>query len=295
MIPLRNLLIGDNAFIGVSHLSQARARSRAAQLNIEAIAKVIEMATKYGATGFSFSTHPTNLNVLKSMSRETDPNFELYPVLPYAQGYVRAANEKGTVKLVTELFWKLSSRSKITGLVRGGLSAITLDRLKMLRAYIDVELEAYAKAKPSNVKFGAILLHDAVTDLGVAFETTQLFETFREHIRKRYRTKPGFVTRNFVKFVSLFERNGLSLRDIVIMSPFNKVGFQMTPSRESCEACLSRSELGEVVAMSIMAGGYLSLPDALDYIKGLPNLSGVVAGVSTTQHAKETFTHLRSI
>lgn len=292
---LRKLLIGDNAFIGVSHLSQARARSKAEQLNTDAIVEVIHKAVQNGATGFTFTTHSTNLAILTALSREAGPNLQLYPVLPYAQGYVRAANEKGTVKLIAELLSTLSPASKIAGLVKGGLSAVTIDPLRMLKAYVDIELETYVKSKPEYADFGAVLLHDTLTDLGVAFEATELLEEFLAHIRDRYSTRPGFVTRNFVRLVSLFERNDLSLRDVVIMTPFNKAGFQMTPDKQSCEECLSRSDLSEVFAMSILAGGYLSLTAAVDYIKTLPNLSGVVAGVSTNQHAEETFTALKSL
>lgn len=295
MISLRSLLVGDNSFIGVSHLSQARARSRAQELDIDAIVRVVYSAIEHGATGFTFSTHPTNLQVLEYMKLNPGPKFQLYPVLPYAQGYVRTANEKGTMKLATELFSKLAPSTKVSSLLQGGLSAITLDPIRMLKSYVDIELGSYLRVKPENTDLGAILLHDILTDLGVAFEAVHFFEAFIDNIRKRYTAKPGFVTRNFVKFVDLFERNRLPLRDIVIMCPFNKVGFQMTPTKESCEECLSKSDLGEIFAMSILAGGYIPLDEAIDYIRTLQNLTGVVAGVSTQQHAQETFTSLKPL
>ena len=69
----------------------------------------------------------------------------------------------------------------------------------------------------------------------------------------------------------------------------------MTPSKESCEECLSKSGLGEVFAMSILAAGYIPLDEAIDYIRTLQKLTGVVAGVSTQQHAQETFTSLKPL
>jgi hypothetical protein len=37
--------------------------------------------------------------------------------------------------------------------------------------------------------------------------------------------------------------------------------------------------------MSVLAGGYLKLPEAIDYINGLPQLNGIVIGVSKKKHA----------
>jgi hypothetical protein len=47
--------------------------------------------------------------------------------------------------------------------------------------------------------------------------------------------------------------------------------------------------------MSIMAGGYLRLDEATDYLSTLPNLSGIAVGVSSKEHAQETFTKLGTL
>ena len=73
------------------------------------------------------------------------------------------------------------------------------------------------------------------------------------------------------------------------MTPFNSIGFQMSPSREACELCLSGLSDADVIAMSIMAGGYLNLDQAFQYLRTLPKLSGVAIGASSKEHAEETF------
>jgi hypothetical protein len=105
--------------------------------------------------------------------------------------------------------------------------------------------------------------------------------------------KPGFVTYNFPRLIRLFEAEGFSLNDVVLMTPFNSLGYQMSPSRESCEASLSNLREPNVIAMSIMAGGYLTLDQAKEYISTLPNLSGIAVGVSSQEHAQATFAELR--
>jgi hypothetical protein len=42
-----------------------------------------------------------------------------------------------------------------------------------------------------------------------------------------------------------------------------------------------------------MAGGYLTLDRAPEYIRTLPNLSGIAVGVSSREHAQATFAELR--
>jgi arginine repressor len=82
----------------------------------------------------------------------------------------------------------------------------------------------------------------------------------------------------------------MPLKDTVIMTPFNKAGFQMNPSRETCETALSSlNQEVNVIAMSTLAGGYLALDEAIDYLQSLPKLSGTIVGVSSTHHAQTTF------
>jgi len=294
---VRSLLIGDNAFIGVSHLSQSTAREKVEKLDAGAIVEVIEKAISFGASGFTFSTHPMNLQILKALqdARTIKAGFGLYPVLPYAEGYVRITNEKGGIGLVREVLSRLTLSGKVKAVAKAGISAMKLDPVSLLRTYVDMELESYLSAKPENTHLGAVLLHEVVTDLGASFRTGRLFESFMQHVHDSYGVRPGFVTRNFVRFVKFFQDEGFSLKDVAIMTPFNRIGFQMNPSRESCEACLQHLSDGNVLAMSILAGGYLPLNEAVEYLRGIPNLEGIAVGVSSKRHAEQTFTSLRTL
>lgn len=294
---MKNLLIGDNSFIGVSHLSQERARERVEKLDVKSIVEIIETAASSGATGYTFSTHPLNLKILSALqdSRKIGQKFGLYPVLPYAQGYVRLANEKGMKGLVDETLSRLSLSNKAKAVFKGGLSALRLDPIGILKAYVDMELAGYLSEKPENATLRSVLLHEVVTDLCLGLRDVHLLDVFAQHVREKYHVSPGFVTYNLANFVALFRKEGLSMKDVVIMTPFNSVGFQMSPSRHSCESCLSALPESNVIAMSIMAGGYLKFNEAMDYISSLPNLSGVAVGVSSKEHAHNTFMKLRTI
>lgn len=291
-----SFLIGDNPFIGVSHLSQARARERVERLQLKQIMKVMEKAISCGASGYTFSTHPVNFEILKGL-REVEVlgrSFGLYPVLPYAEGYVRLSNEKGTIGLLREVLSRLPVSGKAKLLVEGGLSAARFDAIRMMKAYVDMELTSYLRVKPSQTKLRAVFMHEIVTDLALSFGAHQLFDSFMQHVADKYDTKPGFVTRNFVRFVNFFQEHDLPLKEVAIMAPFNKIGFQMNPSRKECEVCQSDLPGVEVIAISILAGGYIGLDEAVEYLRTLPRLSGLAIGASSEQHAEDSFTKLRT-
>jgi hypothetical protein len=68
----------------------------------------------------------------------------------------------------------------------------------------------------------------------------------------------------------------------------------MNPSKKACEKALTSLPYPNTVAMSILASGHIKPPDAMEYVENLPNLAGVVAGVSKERHARETFQLLKS-
>jgi hypothetical protein len=89
--------------------------------------------------------------------------------------------------------------------------------------------------------------------------------------------------------VDKFRHWGIDFGEVVIATAFNGVGFQMNPSREECERALADVNFPCVIAMSVLAAGYLKPAEAIDYVLTLPNLKGVVVGVSKEHHARDTF------
>jgi len=260
------------------------------------MASVVDRAISLGASGYTFSTHSTNYEILKTLkSNRFEKSFTLNPVIPYAEGYIRTSNEKGMTGILTELMSRLTVAAKARALIQGGISALSMDPVKMLKAYVDIELEGYLNVRPDNARLGCVLLHEVISDLSLSFRLERLFRSFIEHAHDKHRVKAGFVTRNFAKFVEYFETLGIPWDQFVIMTPFNGIGAQMIPSKASCEAALSKIADCEVIAMSPLAAGYLRIPEALEYISSLHKLTGVAIGVSTLEHADDTFTRFRSL
>lgn len=290
---IERMLIGDNPFNGVNHLTQENSREK--DLNVEKISNVIKVALDSGAQGFSFSVQPNMYNVLRHLKDEGYQNeFGVYPILPDAQSNVRAASEKGMVGLMTDLFGKMDFGTKAKSLIQGGLGALTMDPTRIMKTYLNAQVSIFMGAAPKGAKLKAVFLHEIITDLMVSFQLKEMVKDYIDFALDSMKASPGFVTRNFARFADFISTMDVSTKDLVVMTPFNKAGFQMNPSRKSCEERLSKLPEARVIAMSVLASGYLRLDEATQYLKSLPKPLSCVIGVSSESHAKETFSFLKS-
>ena len=290
------LLVGDNPFHNISHLSQERARARAEDPgNPTYAAGLIEASVANGANGFTFSVSETTLAILKELNfRGAIDSLGLYPVVPYAFEYVRLANQLGGIPQLGKMVIKdiLSSRN-LQALGMGFRGAVTMDIGSLLKTYLSYEVSRVKSVAGSKARLGSVLLHQLVTDLALALRLDWLFKDYVAYLSREGFT-PGFNTGNFAFLVDRFREWDIDMRKVAILAPFNKVGFQMVPSVEACEKALPGLPAPVVIAMSVLAAGYLSPSDAAGYIAGLPNIRGVAAGVSKESHAKTTFNLFRN-
>jgi len=121
---------------------------------------------------------------------------------------------------------------------------------------------------------------------------SKLTKTPKEELKPFLTNLGTHMRANFAYLVNKFREWDIDLSKIIIAAPFNKIGFQMSPSRIECEKALQVPEC-DVIAISILAAGYLELPEAVEYIGGLSNIKGVVVGVLKERHACETFRFLQ--
>lgn len=141
-------------------------------------------------------------------------------------------------------------------------------------------------------KLVSVVLNEVIADMGLALDFEWLFRSFADHLSKRKIT-PGFNTRNFTYLVKKFDEWGIDLDDKIIVTPFNKAGFQMNPSKEECERTLANISCPTVLAISVLAAGYYKPSTAVGYLASLNNLKGVIVGVSDEKQASETFKLLK--
>lgn len=292
MVEIDRLLIGDNPFNLVDHLSQERARSRA-PLSSRDIARIIRCALENGASGFTFSSTKRVRDALSEMQNDGKcPDFGLYPIFPDANELARMTSEGGLGRVATELLAGYSIIRKAGSAVGAGAAFLRADPEKLLKAYLSAELASLRRVAPTGARPKAVFLHEILTELIISFGLDELFRSYTNFVRGEYNVLPGVVTRNFPSFVEFTNKGAFG--ELAVLTPFNKMGFQMNPSREECESALGKADGLNVIAMSIFSGGYLTLAEATSYIKSLEKSFSCVVGVSSASHARETFGFLRS-
>jgi len=278
------IILGHNQFVGVDHLSQDRARDRIERFSdTQKILDVISYFYELGGRGMMLSTHQRATEIMRAIGSEPElsRNMNFYPLIPYAQGYIRRANEMGVVGMLNDVLGPASASAKLKILFKGGINVMRKDFLSILSTLIDVELLPF---KGFNTK--AVFLHNVLTDLALSLKAQNIFEFYMDYIKDNYGIIPAFGTMNFARLVESFDEWGI--KKPLIMASFNSAGFQMNPSREKCEQCLRDHDV-DVLAMSTLAAGYLKPNEAYEYLFSLPNIKSAVVGVSTKEHVEETF------
>jgi hypothetical protein len=284
------LLVGDNAFHGISHLSQQRARERSIKddpSNVECATQLVKLSLQNGANGFMFSVNDTTLSILKALEHDTKP--DLYAIVPYAYEYVRLAAQVGGVSgLAKQVSRQIMFSRNIVTVAPNLIGLLRVDPSAFLKTYLIYEISQIKSAAGKDANLKSVLLHEVITDMALALDLDKLFKSYINFLFKS-KIRPGFETRNFPYLVEKFTEWHINMSEITIAASFNKVGFQMNPSQKDCENALASVGGTEVIALSILAAGYLKPPEAINYLRTLPNLKGVVAGVSKERHAEETF------
>jgi hypothetical protein len=289
------LLVGDNPFHGISHLSQERSRARDRRIDsVDYAAELVRISCENGADGFMFTVSDTTLSIIEALRESgTIRNMELYAIVPYSYEYVRIATQTGGVSGLAK---KIGKQIALSGNVRGilmGLKGIVFTDLgAILKTYVTYEVSRIKSAAGNETRLNSILLHEVVTEMALAYGLDWLFKGYIDFMINMG-INPGFETRNFAYLVHKFKEWHIDFRDCVIATPFNKAGFQMNPSKTECEEALVSIADSKVVAMSVLAGGYIKPVDAFEYLRSLSNISGVVVGVSKESQARETFGLIR--
>jgi hypothetical protein len=291
----RLLLVGDNPFHGISHLSQDRAAQRGRDvMDPEFAANLVAVAMDNGADGFMFTASENTLAILRILaSGDRREGTRLYAIVPYAYEFVRmavlAGGVPGLAKHVGKQIVVSGNWSAITNAFWG---ALTTDPSCFLKSYLSFETSRIRSAAGKKSVLASVMLHELVTDMALALDMKWLVETHIESMLN-CRVKPGFETRNLPYLVRRFEEWGIDFRQVAIAAPFNAVGFQMCPSRQACEEALGRIPDAETIAFSVLAAGYCRPPEAAAYLAGLSAVRGVAVGVAKKDHAQETFRLLR--
>ena len=138
------IIMGDNQFFGVSHMSEEKGMARAIRFqDTSAIIDVVDMAYQCGVHAFTFTTHDRVkeiCNHFRANSRKYS-DLRLYPALPYAHKYAHSVNEKGILGTMKDvLVSDNTTRQMVSMIARGSAVAFTQDPIETMKLLIDAEM-----------------------------------------------------------------------------------------------------------------------------------------------------------
>jgi hypothetical protein len=167
--------------------------------------------------------------------------------------------------------------------------SITTNPSKLMKTYLIYELSRVKQAAGKNAHIKSMILHEVVTDMALALNLDWLFNSYIDFMSKS-KIRPGIHTRNLPYLLKKFDEWKIDVSKLTFLTPFNKIGFVMNPSKDVYEETLKRLPRGtQVIAMSILASGYLKPSDAISYVASFPNVTYIAVGESSKSQATETF------
>ena len=280
MAGLDRLILGSNAFEGVSYTSRTQSLHFLEHFGKpENVVAVLTAAHNLGVKTFMLSNTE---NIMAALERfDKSGELTLLPVIPNAYEYARDASEKGVLGTVLGKAKRIDMYQKI----RFGLRALTKiksviskDVLDLLVELIDFELASFRR-----YKLGAVLLHGQVTDLAMSSHNKGILELFLNLVRDNYGVQPMLATHNFGTLLpQLIEWD---IR-VPVMAPLNQKGFMMKPNQEACVKLVQEAGY-EIIAKKVLAGGRLTPEEGFGYLADKKIVAAVV-GVGSVPEAYHT-------
>jgi len=261
---LDRVVLGDNQFFAVNHMSQERSFAQAERFATdEAILGVMATARDLGVRSMMLHSHPRAEALCDELRKDTAGwnGFGLYPCIPYAFKYVMALNEQGFYPVLRDQVKKAGVGTSLSLFLKGGVGLARGDYHRLIEVLVDLEL------------------HNVVVDLLLALEIDGMLRMYADHVRSKG-LRPGFGTLNLPRLVDRLRAE--RVEDAVIMTAVNPIGFFMNPSREACEIVLQDAGL-QVMAMSILASGSVPASRAFPYAASFPAVKSFLFGASRRQ------------
>jgi hypothetical protein len=281
---LDRIILGDNQFFGINHMSEDKAQALAEKFkDLKAITDVIETAYDCGIRAFMFNTHERTGEICEYLRRNASrlPDIALYPSMPYAHKYANAVAEKGIFGALKEFILADSTAGDIIGmLAKGGMTIFEKDMIKVMQILVDIEMKMF---RGLNVK--VVFLQNIVTDLLLGFKAKDAFTGFASHLNSKYGVEAGFNSMNMPMLVDFLLECGIE--NPIVCSSINKAGYFMNPDKESYENAMLEKKF-RAMAMSILASGGVNPKDAVEYVCSQKAIQSIVFGASSRQHIVET-------
>lgn len=277
---LDRLMLGDNQFFGVNHMSEEKARAQALRFqDITEIVKVLNDARSDGIGTFMCTTHDRVAEICDDARQNPTGlgQMSFVPCLPYAHKYANAMAEHGMVGAVRRF---LPDEGFLDAAMRGGRSLAKKDIEGIITLLVDAEMTMFR-----GLRTPAVFLQNVVVDFMLGLGFNAAFRIFADHVRDRYGAEPGFITMNLPMLLDALDSVGIE--NPLVCSNINKIGFRMSGGLAGYHEALQRRRF-RAVAMSIFASGAIPASEAVQWICEQPNIESIVFGASSRTHIRQT-------
>lgn len=276
---MEKVLLGDNQFFAVSHLSDERSRAQSIRFkNDDAIIRVIDDAIDLGIKTFMCTTHDRIANICTHIRENPGKyeGFKIYPCMPYAHKYANAVTELGILGTIKQYV----PGNIFTTFAKSGVAFLGKDFLKLMQIFIDAEMKMF-----KGINTPVIFIQNVVTDMILGLKMYDVFKEYDSYIRNKYNAEPGYITMNLPAILDAL--NSLGIENPIICSSVNKLGFRMSGGKELYENYLKKKKF-RPIAMQVLAAGALRPKEAIEYLGNFPEIESVLFGASSKSHIKET-------
>lgn len=283
---MEKVLLGDNQFFAVSHLSDEKSRAQSIRFkDNSSIIRVLDQAIEVGIRTFMCTTHDRIADICEHIRKNPSKyeGFKIYPCMPYAHKYANAVTELGIIGTIKQYV----PGNIFSTFTKGGMAYLSKDFIKLIEIFIDAEMKMFR-----GVDTPVIFLQNVVVDLVLGLKMFEIFREYDKYIRKKYDAEPGYITMNMPAILDAL--NSVGIENPVICSSINKSGFRMSGGKDIYEKYLKEKKF-RPIAMQVLAAGALRPKEAIEYLGNFPKIESVLFGASSKAHIQETKELIESI
>ena len=276
---MERILFGDNQFFAVNHISDDKAMAQSIRFKDDAaIINTLDNARNAGIQTFMCTTHERIGNICDIIREQPDKykGYKMYPCMPYAHKYANAVTELG----VTGTLKKFVPGNFFGSMFKGGVAFLSKDYLAIMELLIDSEMKMFI-----GIDTPVIFLQNVITDLLLGMQMKEVLVAFHAYVIKKYNAEAGFITMNMPLLLDMLEEGGI--KNPIICSSINKVGFRMSGGKDLYEKTLKTRQF-RAIAMQVLAGGAVPAREAIEYVCSLPGIESILFGASSKVNIQET-------
>lgn len=282
---MERILFGDNQFFGINHFSEEKARQQAMKFqDVGAIIDVLQSALSAGVSGFMCTTHDTVGQIALEVRAHPDrwKGFRFYPGMPYAHKYANAVTELGYMGALKKF---IPSGGMVDTLTRGTRAVLGKDIESVMTMLVDAEMKMF-----EGLETPIVFLQNVVTDLILGLGASEVFASFANYVKRRYKAEAGFFTMNLPKLLEALHRAGVE--NPIVCANVNKAGFRMSGGIEGYRQAAANHP-ARVIAMSVFASGGIAPREAIEWVTGEPYVESIVFGASSRANIENTVSLIR--